>query len=228
MKVLIITGGNIDDDFAFSFLSDKNYDEIIAVDGGLAFADRVKHRINDFRPTHLVGDFDTIDPVILEQYIHCEDICVHQYIPEKDYTDTDIAVKLALRLVSEHSTSLDEKVLHIIGGTGTRLDHVMANLQMLKNIMESGVQGAIIDSNNYIEMICGLRILNRSEIFGKYLSLIPASMELRGITLDGFKYPLKNARTCFGESLCVSNELISDGGYIEIKEGIAWMILSRD
>ena len=212
MKVLIITGGNIDDDFAFSFLSDKNYDEIIAVDGGLAFADRVKHRINDFRPTHLVGDFDTIDPVILEQYIHCE----------------DIAVKLALRLVSEHSTSLDEKVLHIIGGTGTRLDHVMANLQMLKNIMESGVQGAIIDSNNYIEMICGLRILNRSEIFGKYLSLIPASMELRGITLDGFKYPLKNARTCFGESLCVSNELISDEGYIEIKEGIAWMILSRD
>ena len=29
MKVLIITGGNIDDDFAFSFLEEKNYDEFM-------------------------------------------------------------------------------------------------------------------------------------------------------------------------------------------------------
>ena len=39
MKVLIITGGNIDDDFAFSFLENSKYDEVIAVDGGLAVAD---------------------------------------------------------------------------------------------------------------------------------------------------------------------------------------------
>ncbi len=36
MKVLVITGGNIDDDFAFSFLKKNKYDEVIAVDGGLA------------------------------------------------------------------------------------------------------------------------------------------------------------------------------------------------
>ena len=53
MKVLIITGGNIDDDFAFSFLENSKYDEVIAVDGGLAFADRAGMAI-----THLVGDFD--------------------------------------------------------------------------------------------------------------------------------------------------------------------------
>ena len=97
MKVLIITGGNIDDDFAFSFLKKNKYDEVIAVDGGLAFADRAGMDI-----THLVGDFDTIDSEILEKYIHREDICVHQFIPEKDYTDTDIAVKLALKLFAEN------------------------------------------------------------------------------------------------------------------------------
>ena len=69
MKVLIITGGNIDDDFAFSFLKKNKYDEVIAVDGGLAFADRAGMDI-----THLVGDFDTIDSEILEKYIHREDI----------------------------------------------------------------------------------------------------------------------------------------------------------
>ena len=69
MKVLIITGGNIDDDFASSFLKKNHYDEIIAVDGGLAFGDR-----SDLSITQLVGDFDTIDRTILEKYIHRQDI----------------------------------------------------------------------------------------------------------------------------------------------------------
>lgn len=39
---------------------------------------------------------------MIGKYIHREDICVHQFIPEKDYTDTDIAVKLALKLFAEN------------------------------------------------------------------------------------------------------------------------------
>lgn len=237
MKVLIITGGNIDDDFAFSFLKKNKYDEVIAVDGGLAFADRAGMDI-----THLVGDFDTIDSEILEKYIHREDICVHQFIPEKDYTDTDIAVKLALKLFAENPRgeisvsgcpckapeSADEKILHILGGTGSRLDHVLANLQMLKNIMEAGVQGILIDKNNQIQMIQRGCELKKEGIFGKYMSLVPATMDLSGITLEGFKYPLNRTNTHFGESLCVSNELIAEEGRITIEEGLAWMILSRD
>lgn len=224
MKVLIITGGNIDDDFAFSFLKNNRYDEVIAVDGGLAFADRAGIKI-----THLVGDFDTIDGAVLEKYIHREDICVHQFVPEKDYTDTDIAVKLAIELFSGRGTSLtEEKLLHILGATGSRLDHVLANLQMLKNIMDAGIDGMIIDKNNQIQMIRGTHHLKMEGIFGKYMSLIPATMDLSGITLQGFKYPLDRANTHFGESLCVSNELTAEEGWITIEEGTAWMILSRD
>lgn len=245
MKVLIITGGNIDDDFAFSFLKNNRYDEVIAVDGGLDFADRAGIKI-----THLVGDFDTIDGAVLEKYIHREDICVHQFVPEKDYTDTDIAVKLAIELFSGMGVPLDpmaeglslkllpeqeipmketgEKILHILGATGTRLDHVLANLQMLKNIMDAGIDGMIIDKNNQIQMIRGTHHLKMEGIFGKYMSLIPATMDLSGITLQGFKYPLDRADTHFGESLCVSNELTAEEGWITIEEGTAWMILSRD
>ncbi len=224
MKVLIITGGNIDDDFAFSFLKNNIYDEVIAVDGGLAFADRAGIKI-----THLVGDFDTIDGAVLEKYIHREDICVHQFIPEKDYTDTDIAVKLAIRLFSGKEASPSEKkVLHILGATGSRMDHVLANLQMLKNILDAGIDGMIIDKNNQIQMIRGTHHLKMKGIFGRYMSLIPATMDLSGITLQGFKYPLNRANTHFGESLCVSNELTAEEGRITIEEGTAWMILSRD
>ena len=223
MKVLIITGGNIDDDFAFSFLKNYKYDEVIAVVGGLAFADRA-----GIAMTHLVGDFDTIDGKILEKYIDREDICVHQFIPEKDYTDTDIAVKLALDLFKTEGDRGGEKVLHILGGTGSRLDHVLANLQMLKSVMEAGVQGVLIDKNNQIQMIRGAYRLKSDGIFGKYMSLIPATMDLSGITLEGFKYPLDRASTHFGESLCVSNELIAEEGQITIEEGLAWLFLSRD
>ena len=219
MKVLIITGGNIDRDFAFSFLKNNTYDEVIAVDGGLAAADTMNIPI-----THLVGDFDTIDGKTLERYVHRSDLTVHQYIPEKDYTDTDIAVKLAIDLLGKS----DKKELHILGGTGTRLDHVLANLQMLKRPLDAGVDAMIVDKNNYIRMIRGKYTLRREEAFGKYVSLIPITNRIEGLTLKGFKYPLDRASTGFGESLCVSNELIAEQGEIEMEEGMAWLIMSRD
>lgn len=221
MKILIITGGRIDDDFAFSYLEGKTYDEVIAVDGGLAFADRAAMKI-----TQLVGDFDTIDPQILEGYIHRTDLTVHQFIPEKDYTDTDIAVKLAIRLFEEKKA--EEKILEIIGGTGSRMDHVLANMQMLKMTMDHGVDAAIVDATNRMRMITGERVMHKAETFGKYVSLVPITENVSGITLRGFKYPLENAETHFGESLCVSNELIEEEGYIKIEKGLAYLIESRD
>ena len=41
-------------------------------------------------------------------------------------------------------------------------------------------------------------------------------------------YINNQANTHFGESLCVSNELVAEKGRITIEEGLAWMILSRD
>lgn len=61
-------------------------------------------------------------------------------------------------------------------------------------------------------MIRDAWILRKEDLFGKYVSLIPATPALKGITLEGFKYPLDRADTAFGESLCVSNELAADEG----------------
>ena len=51
---------------------------------------------------------------------------------------------------------------------------------------------------------------------------------LKGVTLRGFKYPLERHTTYFGESLCVSNELEAEEGFINIEEGMAFLIESRD
>ena len=96
MNILIVTGGNIEIDFALDFLKEKKFDEIIAVDGALSFFDKVGEKIKKVgKLTHIVGDFDTISAEILKKYQMDAHIRCHSFNPEKDYTDTDIALKLA-------------------------------------------------------------------------------------------------------------------------------------
>lgn len=221
MQILIVTGGKIDSDFALDFLSHQTFDEIIAVDGALAFFEQVDKRIEKCgQPTHIVGDFDTISTKILEKYTHHPNIEVHAFNPEKDYTDTDIALKLGMRLAGVGGS------ITILGATGTRADHMLANFQMLIGPMRAGIDCRIIDSHNRIRMIEGEVCL--SEAYGKYISLLPVTMTLEGVDLEGFKYPLNNKTVYMGESLCVSNELIKETGLIRIRKGIALLIESKD
>ncbi len=224
MNILIITGGNIDCDFALDFLKREKYECIIAVDGGLKFIDSIGQK-----PDHLVGDFDTIEKSILEKYIHREDIVIHRFNPEKDYTDTDIALKTAIGLIREEDKNCQQSShIDIIGGLGTRMDHSIANIQALYTVHKVGIMARIIDAHNIIQMIEEKHTLYKNQTFGKYVSFLPVTQELEGITLKGFKYPLEDAAEHFGESLCISNELIDETGEIEIKKGIALMIQSKD
>lgn len=220
MQILIVTGGNIDCDFALDFLKEKKYDEIIAVDGALAFFEKEEVKARALRPTHIVGDFDTIGAAVLEKYKAYDEIAIHAFNPQKDYTDTDIALKLAMSLAGE------DGAITILGATGTRLDHSLANIQMLIAPQKKGIDCQLVDAHNRIRMIEGEFIL--SECYGKYVSLITVTMVLEGIDLVGFKYPLKDRTVYMGESLCVSNELIKEKGFIRIRKGIALLIESKD
>lgn len=232
MRILIITGGRIDEDFALSFLENKNFDHVIVVDGALAFWDKVEsNSCIHINFDHLVGDFDTISPDILNKHLDRGDIEIHRFNPEKDYTDTDIALKLAIRLGQQEAKKNGcEKEVEIIllGATGTRADHMLANLQLLEQTRAAGMSGVIVDRNNRIRLIEGRFILKKAEQFGYYVSLIPVSEELKAVTLKGFKYPLDRYTVHLGQSICVSNELEADEGEIVIEEGKAFLIESRD
>jgi thiamine pyrophosphokinase len=234
MRVLIITGGRMDTDFALCFLKKEKFDHIIIVDGALAFWDKVEKNPDiQSKFDHLVGDFDTISPDILEKYIHRTDVTVHRFVPEKDYTDTDIALKLAIQLCQDNGKQEKEaqQARHeivLLGATGTRADHMLANLQLLEQLYVAGLTGTIIDRHNRIRLIEGQYCLDKDNQFGDYVSLIPISRKLTGVTLKGFKYPLDNHTVYRGESLCVSNELVDHSSQIYIEEGLAWLIESRD
>ncbi len=128
MKILIVTGGRIDPVFARDFLNSRIFDHVIVVDGALDFWDKVGATTNNKeRFDHLVGDFDTISPVILDKYRGRVGLEVHAFIPEKDNTDTDIAVRLACTLAADEASEIS-----LLGALGSRADHSLANLQLLK------------------------------------------------------------------------------------------------
>lgn len=216
IHTLIISGGNIEVDLALKVLK-EHYDHIIGVDGGLKFCYE-----QQILPTRIVGDFDTLSPEILEWYRSHTKIEIREYNPVKDATDTQIAVELAVELGSGRIT--------ILGGTGTRLDHVLGNMHTLYLPFSRGIDCQILDAHNRIRLIQGEFHIRKEEQYGTYFSLIPFTTEVKEVTLRGAKYPLERYPfTVLGTgSLGVSNEIQDEQVDILVEGGIMLLVESKD
>lgn len=216
-RALLISGGHINNNYMKSYLEGRHYDIVIAIDGGLEKADGL-----GIMPTHIVGDFDTVSKEILNKYSRNDKINIKRLIPEKDFTDTQVAL----------STALDNGCTHIeiAGGTGTRLDHTIANIHILQMALGRCEDAVIINENNRIRLVNGKRTVKKTDVFGKYISFLPLTEHVKNVSLRGFKYPLDNydfdVKTTL--SLGVSNELAKEEAEVEVDEGVLIMIESAD
>lgn len=212
---IIISGGAIDDAFTLQMLKEIHPEYVIGVDRGLEFLYR-----NQVMPTHIVGDFDSVRAEIVEYYQVETNVPIRRFRPEKDASDTEIAVNLAVEL--------GVKKLWILGGTGTRLDHVMANIQVLKIAHDSGVQTYLIDAYNRISLAEKEVILCERDRFGDYFSLFPFGGIVEDISIEGAKYPLSHYRLCPNSSMCVSNEMMENDVKITFPTGMIILMETRD
>ncbi len=215
MKTCIITGGRVNDGFVLQQLTEVQYDLIIAVDHGADFfADKT------LKPHHVVGDMDSANLVTKEEIEAWEGCTLHKYPAEKDETDTELAIRLA---IEKKATEI-----HIYGATGTRLDHVLGNIHIMKTALEAGVMCAMIDEYNKIQLISGTNTIKKENQFGTYVSLLPWLGEVKGVCIRGMKYPLEDYTLEYGKALGVSNEITDETATIVIGNGIAVMIESKD
>lgn len=213
MNTLIVTGGEINKNFLKKHLRINKYDIIIAVDKGLETLD-----ILNINPNYVVGDFDSIDKTILRKYENTQ-IEIIKLNPEKDLTDTHSAINLAIGLKS--------KKIIIIGAIGTRLDHTIANIHILKLAIDKGINIKIINETNEITLINNSIKIYKDQNY-KYISLIPLTTTVENITLKGFKYPLTKRTLYIGDSLGISNEQLQQEGEIQLEKGILILIRSKD
>ena len=119
INTLIVSGGNVEKDFFYEIYLNNKFDYIIASDKGLEVLDNC-----NIKPNYIIGDFDSLNEEILQKYVNDDKVKIIKLNPEKDYTDTHMALKLAIELKSTNIT--------IIGAIGTRLDHTLANIHILK------------------------------------------------------------------------------------------------
>jgi thiamine pyrophosphokinase len=108
------------------------------------------------------------------------------------------------------------------------LDHVLANIHLLLLPMQLKVKASLIDGNNMIYLRQESFTLKKREQFGNYVSLLPFTEKVRGLTLRGFKYPLNHIILTSGNSLGISNEIVGEEASVEFSEGILLVIESRD
>ncbi|NLZ83584.1 MAG: thiamine diphosphokinase, partial [Clostridiales bacterium] len=167
----------------------------------------------------IVGDFDSVPKEIIERYKR-NNVPTITFPIEKDKTDTELAIELA---IEHHGKSID-----IVGATGSRLDHTLANMNLLTIPLDQGIEAYIIDANNKFYLKKENFVIQKTNQYGDYISFLPFHGDVKGLSLRGFKYPLDNIILSPGESLCISNELIDDTGEVLLSQGTLMVFETKD
>ena len=200
-KCLIISGG----DFEKIELNDK-YDFFIACDKGYVYAKKL-----NIKPNIIVGDFDSAKkPKNVENVIKVSKI--------KDDTDTSLAVKYALKN--------GYKDIDIICALGGRIDHTLANISLMKYVVEhKGVVKIISNSATLMAFTKGKIRINKDN--NKYLSIFSLSDKSKIDYIKGTKYDVKNIILKSSFPLGVSNEFKNKLAEIKISKGVVLIILIK-
>ncbi|EKN64106.1 thiamine pyrophosphokinase [Neobacillus bataviensis LMG 21833] len=175
----------------------------------------------NIKPEIAFGDFDSVSTEEL-LFIEGQVAEMKRYNPEKNETDMELALNWAL----EQKPSM----IRLFGATGGRLDHLLANVHLLLVPLKgkNSTNVYLIDRNNIVFLKePGSYTIEKIKT-KKYISFVPLTLDVSGITLKGFKFPLENQHISLGSTLCISNELISDYGTFSFSEGILIVIRSHD
>lgn len=214
-RTVIVSGGILESDFVLPILESEETEFIIGVDRGLVFL--YDHGI---KPDYIVGDFDSVPHELVNYYREKLNVPIREFNPVKDASDTEIALRLCL--------GLNRKKIWILGGTGSRIDHLWANVQCLQIALEAGAEAWILDRYNRIRLIDKTTVLRREEAFGPYFSLFPLELPVDDLSISGAKYPLKNHFLRPSDSLCVSNEFAEEEVTISMTYGKVILMETRD
>lgn len=198
MEAVLIIGNNID---LASF--DFNNKYVVGIDKGALYALECGIKLD-----LALGDFDSISE---DQFDLIKDrTSIKKLNPIKDDTDTFDAVKM----LNDYSK------ITILGGIqGKRIEHFMANINMLK--LDNRIE--IIDNYSHIFIKNESFIIKKDQY--KYVSFF-AVEDVFGLDLIGFKYNLSNQILSSIDSFCISNELTSSTGVVNFRKGKLLVIKS--
>ncbi|CAH1058939.1 thiamine diphosphokinase [Paenibacillus pseudetheri] len=209
-RVVIFAGGELSPEY-LNLLDEDDF--IIGADQGALFL--ISH---GYTPDIAVGDFDSVSPEALQDIKSKSKKTITCDAVNKDLTDSEMALDIAM-------DQQPDSIL-LLGVTGTRIDHSLASIQMMTRALQRQINCYVMDTHNYITLTGSQAVIN--DLGYTYVSLLPLTPEVSGITLEGFQYPLTDATLKLGQSLGVSNKLVSSSGTVSIRSGLLLIIQSKD
>ncbi len=183
-------------------------DYVIAADGGLMYCG-----ILGIEPNLVIGDFDSLDENFKQAVEELERTApekIKRLPVEKDDTDMVAAVREGL--------ALGYRRFYLYGACGGRLEHTLANIQLLKYLKNRGAEGFLCDGNGMSFLVQDEEITLKDSLEG-YVNLFCMGDEAQGVTVRNLKYELTDAELTDDFPLGISNEFIGKPAIISVKQG---------
>lgn len=175
---------------------------VVAADQGWALARRL-----DLDVDVLVGDLDSIDAADLAT-AEAEGVDVRRHRPDKDATDLDLALDLAVAGGARRLVVLD--------GGGDRFDHQVANVFVAARAARHA-EVTVVTTDSVLTIVTDGRALHGQP--GDTVSLLPLFGRVEGISTTGLLYPLSGEALISGSSRGVSNELVAPSARVTVEAG---------
>ena len=182
-------------------------DFVIAADAGIRYLEQY-----GIAADLVIGDFDSLNALPT----HPNTMALS---PEKDDTDMLAAVREGIKA--------GYSVFHIYCGTGGRIDHTIANLQVLAYLAQNGMQGFLFDKDSVMTAITNQKI-TFAKIPSGYISVFSYTEKSEGVYLQGLKYELNNATLTNTFPLGVSNEFIGKESSVSVAAGTLLIVFPRE
>lgn len=206
---LIIAGGKPVTPILVTRLDNPSW--TVAADSGLDQADRL-----GLVPDLVIGDMDSVSPEGLAS-AEAAGIEIDRHPTDKDATDLELAIDAA--------SSRGYRQATIIGGTGGRMAHTMANALLL--LRKRDIQ---LDWLTSRARITGLREGQTGRYpasDGPLLSVLavggPATCQSTGL-----RWPLDDDPIIAGSTRGVSNEIVADSATVQVTSGQMLIIHERN
>lgn len=206
MKRCVIFGAAPVENVAFlqSFL--RHDDWFVAADGGGDLAEQC-----GITPHLQVADYDSSAPV--------SDVKSVRLPVEKDVTDTCAAMEIAF--------DKGYREFLLLGCTGGRMDHTVANVLCMRRFAEKGCTVQMIDHRNKITVLLP-GTYSLTDEFSTGFSVFSLSEKTEELRLFGVQYPLDGYTLRADDSLCVSNRVTHTNAGISFSSGVVLLIFSKD
>ena len=114
----------------------------------------------------------------------------------------------------------------LLGGTGGRLDHTLANLALLCELAETGVTATMVDGQNSVRLLLPGEYVLCGDGYEK-ISIFSYTERCTGVCFSGVEYPLEQATLTNTFPLGVSNEQVGDVS-LSFSSGRLVLVFSKD